>query len=393
MEQNQQNVDIQRALLAERFNEASEKKSAQPAPQRSLHLPAMGGVVADIFSRNNTLFFGEIHDDVNYKFLADNPDIFRQAKIQNVTKMFLELPSAFAPLYKAYFDGKVSENKFKKEIIELNKTILFTSGDTPEEMGKQMAAMAIVAKSSGVQLLPSDFRDITSSSFTKNHTSAVFGIPDIQKIEDSVSYQTSLSLAAYKKKFSAKTGFDLPVTAEQIHDFQLLHYARIKALDEGNSQQFKKDLAARQELAYKDKSRGNITYQNEMQSTYYSMIVKPNEKTMFMGGSAHASSFENIGDMLAANGYGTTGSIMLKSETALLLDQGRDVLGLETRNGALYKPYDYVVHTESGEITKFDGTKFPPRNPTIKSSTTASENRDNEVQSLNTPLLSLEPAF
>lgn len=372
----QDTQDQDRLLLADKFYRAGEKRVALPAPARNLYTPEIAPAVANILSTHNTLYFGEWHDDVNHKFLADNPDIFKQAKAHNATKMFLEMHSSYAPVYKAYFDGKLSDNEFQKQLIAHNRGGIFSSGDSAESMAQQLAAEAKTAKASGVRILPSDFRDLEPNrkvNLPINYTSAAYGIPDVQGLDDSVQHQTNLSLEEYKKQYASKTGFDVPVTVSQQTDFKYLHAFRIEALSETEKDQFKKDLSLRERKFLQDENLHNLNYQNKLQFIYYTMLVEPGEKTIFMGGREHISAPKNTGTLLEAGGYGTTGSIHLLSDGALLHDKGQKIEGKDTPNGALEKPFDFIAHTETGQVTKFDGQRIAPQVQNMKVETTTDQ--------------------
>lgn len=358
-----------KSSLSREFYAAGEQQLALPAPSTSLHTPAISPVVRDVLTTHNNVYFGEWHDDVNDKFLADNPEIFREAKAQGANKIFVELNTNYAPLYKAYYDGKVSDDEFKKQLTAFNSEGSFTSGDSAESMTTQMAAMAKTSKAEGVRALPSDFRNLDPNqrgNLPVNYTSAAYGIPDVQGLNDSVQHQTQLSLEEYKKLYSDKTGSDLPVTLSQQKDFKYLHAFRLDALSDEEKDQFKKDLDVRAEEFRKDAPSGNLHYQNQLQFNYVAMVTEPNEKRMFMGGRNHIMLHGNTAEVLETNGYGTTGSVQLLSNGGILHDKAAYIDGMLPLNEALPKPFDYKVQTQTGEVLKGNGNKVEVPTATIQ---------------------------
>lgn len=356
----QDKVTDDKMKLAESFNQAGAELVALPAPSTSLHNPNIAPIIRDSLSQNNTVYFGEWHDDVNSKFFADNPEVFREAKAQNADKLFAEIDSSSAPLYQAYFDNKISEDKFKEQLLAQNSKDSFTitSGDTAQATTEQFFAMAKTAKTEGVRILPSDFRGLNpnfKNNLPVNYTSSAFGIPDVQGIDDSVQRQTKLSLEEYKNMYAQNGEPDIPVTMSQQNNFKYLHESRLYALPEDEKKQFEKDLNERKKKFREDENPDNLNYQNDLQLNYYKMVVNPGEKTLFMGGRDHIRQDRNMSQLLEENGYGKTTSVELLSDGGVLHDKALETAGIKVPNAEFAKPFDYKVQTQTGEIMKSDG--------------------------------------
>ncbi len=353
-------------LSADKMSRRYAEAARMPAPQRSLYTSQSEDVSKEMFRKNNTVFFGEIHDDVNFKFLADNPAFFREAASRGARFMFVELQVTDTPLFKAYFNGKITEEKFEYMLAHGNT--LHQSGDTSASYAKQIVSLCKTAKDNNIEVLPSDFRGFARSATL---TTDGFGIPDITGRNDAVRDQTLQSLAEFRRE----KGIDYPVTDDDVATFRFMHEKRIARLPEDQKQKFDVDSMKRQQELMKDKDPANRIYQDEAQFAYYRRLVKPGEKSMFMGGTQHFHSADGIDNLIEQNGYGAVTGVQLLSDSGLLYKDlmrefakaatspdiseiTRTNLNANLQAAIIYDKYTYTFYTEEGDAFDIEGQKL-----------------------------------
>lgn len=356
--------------LLRKITDVFEFAARAPTPIRSLYTPYAGEIARDLFSKHNTIFLAEVHDDVNYKFLADNPDIFKQAAQRGGQYLFAELPVLYSPLFKSYFDGKLTESAFEQKMIDHTPGQKFTSGDSIESYAKQIVATCKTARENNIRIVPSDFRDIGEES---KMTSDVYGIPDINDQHDSVHALTLLSL----KEFQATQKIDHPVTVEDHKYFLSLHNNRINNLSPNQRELFEKDSAARIAEIGKDNTGSKIEYQDKMQFNYYSRLVAPGEPSLFFGGANHFQGANGIDNLIQQNGYGSVGGVLMLSEHGALFDKLINDFNKAAQNPDLPQYaqktisriieevknadiVEYTIHTETGDAFDRNGKILAP---------------------------------
>lgn len=331
-----------------------EEAVSAPAPERSLQISQAETLTRDLLRDNNAVFFGEIHDDVNHKFLADNPGFFREAAAQGARYVFVELKIESAPLLQNHFEGRISTQQLEKSLAELNRQRPHT-GDTGESYARQTASMAETARSNGMQLTPSDFRYLRES----NYSSDVVGIPDIQDRQDEVRNQTRLSLESFRES----TGTALPSTLNDFIRMDEIHNARIAALPAETRSRYYQDQSARSDewSANGEDTAALIRHNDALQFNYYSRLVEPGEKALFFGGASHYSGDNTIDDHIEQNGYGAVAGIELRSDAGMLHE---NYVAQLSRAENLERPaapdrFDYRIQTERGVILDQNGQSLP----------------------------------
>lgn len=327
------------------------KAAAMPAPQRNLAMPEAGRLARTLFEKHSTVYFGETHDDTNIKFLADNPAFFKEAAAQGVRHVFVEWPVYQAPLFKQYFDGKISKGELESA---LSIGVKPTSGDSSEAYARQYANLCETAKKSGLVVHPSDFRSLPPLLSTD-----VFGIPDITGTNGEIQRQTKISL----EKFRQETGRPYPATLPEIMDFTKRHLARIKT-DVPPDVKDRMMKENQQQAGIVRKSPQDdpdfVKANDKLQFDYYSRLVEPGKKAIFFGGSDHFSLANTLDNHIRDNGYGAVAGVLLLSEPGAQFERAKmkdgssvfaPVLsGGQTLNTGPKDQFLYTIFTEKGQI-------------------------------------------
>lgn len=352
-------------LVKTQFNADSSLNQMKPGytNQRSLHMPQSAAIAKDLFDQNNVIIFGETHDPVNYKFLADNPEYFKEAAAHQGKYLFLENPVDYAPIFKEYFDGNLDEKDLEHAIKDHNKEYNLGNKD---DYARETVAMCKVAKDNGIIVLPSDFARMGNKNLLA--TSDLYGIPDIQERKDSVHDQTLKSLA----EFTKQSGKPHPISKQDQDLFGSIHLDRIQDMSDIERAIFFKDLDARQaEWQRYDNIPGQENkqqYRDELQFNYYQRTVKPGDVSMFVVGSNHFTKADSIDNFVRNNGYGKTIGVNLLSDKVLdyrrehASDQPSSPLS-QSRPGD--DQFAYTIHTEQGIAFDSNGEKVQVPGPSI----------------------------
>jgi hypothetical protein len=322
------------------LRDAFEQTSAMRAPTRSLHMHATENLAKDVFRDHNVLVFGELHHSSNYKFLADNPAFLREAAAQGGKHLYIELHADILPLTRAYFANEIDEDLFIKEIETFYREDVYMDSAPPEDHARQFIALCKVAKSLGMEVLPSDFRTLNG----RNSTSDVMGVPDIMNHDDEVRRHTLRTLEAY----TAKTGKKIPITKQDRQDFYHMHINTLPPVAENS--QFWLDTKNRvKEWARHNTQDKEAAHQNKLQARYAAQTSAQGEKMIFVVGSRHFAQKDSIGEYATQAGLGPIIGIELLAPNGILWRTGLE----SAETAQLYKTghqFSYRIHTEECRI-------------------------------------------